>query len=55
MHFWLAGALGLKGDLDEAKVALAESLKLKPEMNSLAWRRASSPLNANPPYWALQE
>jgi adenylate cyclase len=55
MHFWLAGALGLKGDLDEARAALAESLKLKPEMNSLAWRRASSPLTANPPYWALQE
>jgi adenylate cyclase len=55
MHFWLAGALGLKGDLEEAKVALAESLKLKPEMNSLAWRRANSPLYANPPYWALQE
>jgi tetratricopeptide (TPR) repeat protein len=55
MHFWLAGALGLKGDLDEASAALAESLKLKPEMNSLARRRASSPLLANPPFWALQE
>jgi tetratricopeptide (TPR) repeat protein len=55
IHFWLAGALGLKGDLDEAKAALAESLKLKPEMNSLARRRADVPWLANPPYWALQE
>jgi adenylate cyclase len=55
MHFWLAGALGLKGDLDEARTALAESLRLKPEMNSLARRRADVPWVANPSYWALQE
>jgi adenylate cyclase len=55
IHFWLAGALGLKGDLDEARIALAESLRLKPEMNSLARRRADVPWIANPPYWALQE
>jgi adenylate cyclase len=55
IHFWLAGALGLKGDLDEARTALAESLRLKPEMNSLARRRADVPWLANPPYWALQE
>ena len=55
IHFWLAGALGLKGDLDEARTALAESLRLKPEMNSLARRRADVPWVANPSYWALQE
>jgi adenylate cyclase len=55
IHFWLAGALGLKGDLDEARTALAESLRLKPEMNSLAQRRADVPWVANPSYWALQE
>ena len=55
IHFWLAGALGLNGDLDEARTALAESLRLKPEMNSLARRRADVPWVANPPYWALQE
>jgi adenylate cyclase len=55
IHFWLAGGLGLKGDLDEARTALAESLRLKPEMNSLARRRADVPWVANPPYWALQE
>jgi tetratricopeptide (TPR) repeat protein len=32
----LAGALGLKGDLEGGKAALADSLKLKPEVNSLA-------------------
>ena len=55
IHFWLAGGLGLKGDLDEARTALAESLRLKPEMNSLARRRADVPWVANPPYWALHE
>ena len=41
--FWyrlvLAGALGIKGDIDEARSAIAESLKLKPTVNSVAaWR-----------------
>jgi TolB-like protein/DNA-binding winged helix-turn-helix (wHTH) protein/Tfp pilus assembly protein PilF len=31
-HLWLAGALGLKGDLDEAKAALTEARKMKPEV-----------------------
>jgi Tfp pilus assembly protein PilF len=39
----LAGALGLKGDLDGAKAALAELLKLKPEINSLAQWHAYVP------------
>jgi adenylate cyclase len=55
IHLWLAGALGLKGDLDEAKAALAEALRLKPEVNSLATLRVSSPWGTNPPYWALRE
>jgi adenylate cyclase len=55
LHLWLAGALGLNGDLDEAKAALAESLKLKPEANSLAAWRASTPWITYPPYWALRE
>ena len=54
-HLWLAGALGLKGDLDEAKAALAESLKIKPEINSFAAQRANAPALANPPHWALRE
>jgi len=55
IHFWLAGALGLQGNLDEARASLAQSLKLKPAMNSLARRRDDVPWIANPLYWALQE
>jgi adenylate cyclase len=55
IHLWLAGALGLKGDLDEAKAALAESLKLNPERNSFATQRANVPWAAYPPHWALRE
>jgi TolB-like protein/Tfp pilus assembly protein PilF len=51
---WLAGALGLKGELDEARAALAESIKLKPDANSLAALRASNPAGS-PQYWALRE
>jgi adenylate cyclase len=36
----LAAALGLRGDVDEAKATLAEALKLKPEINSIAKVRA---------------
>jgi adenylate cyclase len=36
LHLYLAGALGLKGDLDAGKASLAESLKLKPEIDSIA-------------------
>jgi adenylate cyclase len=50
----LAGALGLKGDLDEARAALAEAIKLNPKMNSLA-RSARSPWSTNPQYVALRE
>jgi Tfp pilus assembly protein PilF len=53
-HFALAAATGLKGDLDEAKAALAESLKLNPEVDSLARFRARRPWG-NPRYWTLFE
>jgi TolB-like protein/Tfp pilus assembly protein PilF len=39
-HVRLAGALGLKGDIDEAQAEIAEMLKLKPEANSVARLRA---------------
>jgi adenylate cyclase len=39
-HLKLAGAFGLRGDIDEARAEIAESLKLKPEMNSVARFRA---------------
>jgi adenylate cyclase len=35
-HLLLAAALGLRGDINEAKAGLAESIKLKPECNSIA-------------------
>jgi TolB-like protein/Tfp pilus assembly protein PilF len=54
-HFWLAGALGLWGDLDEAKTVLAEGIKLKPEVNSLARLRSYMPWITNPQHWALRD
>jgi tetratricopeptide (TPR) repeat protein len=53
-HFGLAAALGLKGDIDGAKTAIAELLKVKPEVNSLAQFRTYRPWG-NPQYWALYE
>jgi adenylate cyclase len=52
----LAAALGLRGDIDGAKAALAESLKLKPEYNSLA-RLGAALLtwNASPQFVTLRE
>jgi Tfp pilus assembly protein PilF len=55
VYLWLAGAFGLKGDVLEAKNALAEALTLKPEINSLARLREYQPWITNPPYWALRE
>ena len=53
---FLAAALGLRGDIDEAQATLAEALKLKPEWNSLARLRATfSNWNASPQYAALRE
>jgi tetratricopeptide (TPR) repeat protein len=43
LHLILAGALGLRGDLDEARAEVTEASKLKPEVNSLAdWGGQSS-------------
>jgi adenylate cyclase len=54
-HLSLAGALGFRGDIDEARAEIAEAIKLNPEVNSLAALRASAPWITNPPYWALRE
>jgi adenylate cyclase len=54
IHIWLAGALGLRGDLDEARAVLADGIKLKPEVNSWARYRAQFPRD-NPQYLALRE
>jgi len=51
----IAGAFGLRGDLDEARSALATALSLKPEVNSLARYRVSTPWITNERHWALRE
>ena len=52
VHLWLAATLGLKGDLDEAKAALAESLRLDPGIDSLAhWRARAPSFLTDPPFW----
>jgi len=53
-HSTLAAAFALNGDLDEARSALAEAIKLKPEVSSLARVRASFPYT-NPEYVRLIE
>jgi Tfp pilus assembly protein PilF len=53
-HFGLAAALGLNVDRDEAKAALAQSLKLNPQVNSLAQFRVYRPWG-NTQYWDLFE
>jgi len=54
-HLNFAGALGLRGDLDEARAELTESLRLNPDMNSFAAERAAYPFLENPDYLALAE
>jgi adenylate cyclase len=54
LHMHLAGALGLRGDFDEARSALAEGIRLKPEINSLVKWRAQFPWG-NLEYWAFME
>ena len=54
IHFWLAGALGLSGDVDEARVALAKAIELKPEVRSLAQYRTQHHWEIDPAYLALR-
>jgi tetratricopeptide (TPR) repeat protein len=53
-HLYLAGAYGLKGDLDKAKAAFAESMRLKPAIKSLARIRAENRWLTDPRYQALE-
>jgi class 3 adenylate cyclase/TolB-like protein/tetratricopeptide (TPR) repeat protein len=55
LHLNLAGALGLKGELDEARLVLSEALRLRPDINSLARYRAATPWITHPAHWALRE
>jgi tetratricopeptide (TPR) repeat protein len=53
-YLYLAGAYGLRGDLDKAKSALSESIRLKPAIKSLARIRAENRWLTDPRYEALQ-
>jgi tetratricopeptide (TPR) repeat protein len=53
-YLYLAGAYGLKGDLDKAKAALAELMRLKPAIKSLARMRAENRWLTDPRYQALE-
>jgi TolB-like protein/Flp pilus assembly protein TadD len=55
LHLVLAGALGFKGDVDGARSALAEAMRLKPEVNSLTQWHAQMPWGTNPRYMRLAE
>jgi adenylate cyclase len=54
-HLDLARALGLRGDLDEARAELAESLKLNPGFNSFAALHAAGLSVTNSDYLALAD
>jgi adenylate cyclase len=55
VHLNLCGALGFRGDVDGARAALAEALRIKPEINTLARYRASTPWITNQKHWALRD
>jgi TolB-like protein len=54
VHLYLAAALGLNGDFDGARMALAEGIRLKPEVNSLAAWQIYRPWETKPEYLALR-
>ena len=54
VHALLAAALGLTGEINEARTALAEAIKLRPDINSEARLRAYMTWGS-PRYWALRE
>jgi len=52
--YYLAATLGLRGDLDEARLVLAEGIRLGPDFSTLtAWRRY--PVHSYAPFAELQE
>jgi adenylate cyclase len=53
-HIYLAGALGLRGDIDEARAALAEAIRLKPQVSSMAGWSALQPWVGNPGLMAVR-
>jgi len=55
VHLYLAASLGLHGDFDEARMALTEGIRLKPEVNSLAAWEIYRHWETHPQYLALRE
>jgi adenylate cyclase len=55
IQFALASALGLKGEIDEARAVLAEAIRLKPDWNTLAKLLADCTYCGNPQFRALSE
>ena len=53
VRLWLAGALGLRGDLDGARAELTEAQGLKPEIGSLTQWAAHQSWIVNPEYREL--
>ncbi len=54
-HLYLAGALGLRGDIAGARAALADAMRLKPEVNSLAQWNSVQPWIGNSALAALRD
>jgi tetratricopeptide (TPR) repeat protein len=54
VHLYLAAALALDGNLDEARTALAEGIRLKPELASITAWPTYRPWETNPQYLALR-
>jgi hypothetical protein len=54
VHMDLAAALGLTGDVDASRAALAQAIALEPEVNSLA-RLCAHFGGGNARHWALHE
>jgi adenylate cyclase len=55
IHLDLAAAMALKGYSEDAQAALAEAIRLRPAINSMARQRARSAYTNNPAYRALAE
>ena len=47
--------MGLKGDLEVARLELAEAIRLKPEFNTQKKTVDAFPFWKNPKLWALRE
>ena len=54
-QLYLAGALGLRGDIEDARAAVAAAMRLKPEVSSLARWNAVQPWIGNAAFLALRD